>query len=166
MRYSIYILFSLVMGLGGCSSQKKLETSTPFVLGPTICQDWIGGRAESGSGRVLRIAVREMPDEGISLQNVYFRGHMAKIDMVMEDNGMIALAKYELKSEKPDMIMHADSTKEVGNQPPKLKSKEFPFDLQKDEAVLSYLQDDKIKYVKISGVVDKPARVYKGRPKN
>ncbi len=155
------------MGLSGCASQKKLETSTPFTIGPAICQEWVAGKEESGSGEVIKITINEMAAEKVELQNIYFRGSMAKVIMEMEDKGMTASARFE--KHKPDMIMHADSTKEVGNQPPKLKSKdgkEFPFELQRDEAVLSYLEDDKVKYVKITGIVDKPARIYPGRPQN
>ena len=168
MKNTVYILLSLIMGLSGCSSQKKLETSTPFVLGPAICQEWYAGKEESGSGQVLKITINEMSSEEVNLQNVYFRGAMSKVNMEMEDKGMMAVARFK-KEGKKDMVMHADSTKEVGNQPPKLRSKEemeFPFELKRDEAVLSYLEDDKVKYVKIIGVVEKPARILPSRPEN
>ena len=85
----------------------------------------------------------------------------------MEDEGTMATAKFE--NHKPDIVMHSDPKKEVGNQPPRLRTEEektFPFELNADEAVLSYLENGKVKYVKISGVKDKPARIYPGRPKN
>jgi hypothetical protein len=167
MKNLIYIVLSGILGLYGCSSQKKLETSPPFTLGTATSQKWAGGREESGSGEVIKITVKEMTGEEVTLQNIYFKGTMSEVVMEMEGDGMMATAKFHDK--KPDMIMHADSTMEVGNQPPELKSeeqKEFPFDLKETEAVLSYLENDKVKYVKIIGIVNKPARIYPGRPQN
>jgi hypothetical protein len=66
--------------------------------------------------------------------------------------------------------MHSDPKKEVGNQPPgsiSKKDKEFPFELKKDEAVISYKnsagdpQKSKITYFKITGIKTKPSLIYK-----
>ncbi len=167
MKNSIYIILSCILGLYGCSSQKKLDTSPPFVLGTTTSQKWVGGREESGSGDIVKITIKEMKGEEVTFQNIYFKGGRSAVVMEMEDDGMMATAKFY--TQKPDMIMHADATKEVGNQPPKLKSREdqeIPFELKETEAVLSYMENDKMKYVKIVGIVNKPTRIYPGIQKN
>ena len=53
--------------------------------------------------------------------------------------------------------MHADTRKEVGNQPPaeKVGLKEFPFELKPDEAVIEYRYKGKTRYTKIGGIKDK-----------
>jgi len=172
MKHSIYIVLSLVMGLTGCSSQKKLEPMPPFVLGKATCQEWIGGQEESGSGFQLMIPIEEKMITDIAFKEVFFRGRVLESSIKNKDGKAFVVCNYvNQKTEKPDIIMHSDATKEVGNQAPKLKSKagnNFPFELQEDEAVLSYVENNskKAKYVKISGVKDKPARIYPGRPKN
>ena len=168
MKKSMYIALSCIICLYSCASQKKLELSTPFTLGSSSCQEWVGGKEESGKGQLLKIAISELTGEEVAFQNIYFRGQMAKVSMEMEDNGMIATAKF-FDQKKPDIIMHADATKEVGNQPPRQKTEEenkFPFKLSETEAVLSYLENDKVKYVKIVGIIEKPSRIYPSRPQN
>ena len=167
IKHTIYLVLVLMMGLSGCSSQKKLETQTPFVLGGASYQEWMGGREASGTGSEVRIVLSRMNEEEVSFQNIYFRGKVAKVSVETEDTGMVAIAKFS--GQKPDIVMHADPKKEVGNQPPDLNTQaatEFPFELRKDEAVLSYLEDDKLKYTKITGVKQKPARIYPSRPQN
>ncbi|MEX0289016.1 MAG: hypothetical protein AB3N14_07875 [Flavobacteriaceae bacterium] len=168
MKKLLYIILGCIVTLYSCSSQKKLEVSTPFTLGASSCQEWVGGKEESGKGQLVKIAISEMKGEKVAFQNIYFRGQMAKVTMEMEDEGMIATAKF-FDQKKPDIIMHADATKEVGNQPPRQKplgEKEFPFELKETEAVLSYLEDEKVKYVKIVGIIEKPSRIYPSRPQN
>ena len=69
-----------------------------------------------------------------------------------------------------DIVMHADSLREVGNQPPYAlpSAKDFPFDLRPDEAVLSYWEgsSEKRYYHKITGVLEKGGRIYPERTKN
>lgn len=167
MKNFTYILLGLTIGLTGCSSQKKLESNPPFTIGATTAQQWVGGREESGMGMTLKIQISKMKGEGVPLQSVYFRGDLSPLSMEMEAQGMMAVAKFE--KEKPDIIMHADSTKEVGNKPPKRKTNKnevFPFNLQPDEAVISYLENDKIKYTKITGIKEKQPIAYPTKPKN
>ena len=156
MKNSLVGLLVLAIGLLSCSSQKKLEAQTPFVLGSTFSEEWVGDRAGDSSGHTVKIEVAKITGEDVSLQSLYFRGQMAKVSMEEEDGDMFATARFEKqKTEKPDIIMHADPKKEIGNQPPKLKKnneKPFPFELKDNEAVLSYLDKGKVKYAKISGI--------------
>ena len=47
-----------VFSLTACSTQKKLMKNAPFTTNQAVCYDWVGGRAESGSGVVLEIPIR------------------------------------------------------------------------------------------------------------
>jgi hypothetical protein len=167
MRNSVFILFILVSILAGCSSQKKLEKSTPFVYGEATVEPWTAGREETSSGNVVKISLSEMSAEEVELQNVYFRGQMAAVSMDMDGRGMMAIATFPHAGKGTDMVMHSDSQQEVGNQPPKkLKDKVFPFVLKADEAVLSYKEKDKLKYAKIEGIKEVKGRIYPGRPED
>lgn len=158
LKLIIYILLCCTVAFYGCSSQKKLETSTPFVLGTASCQKWTEGLEDGVSGKIVKITVRELTGKDVGFLSIYFRGSMAPVVMEMEDQGMMATAKFQ--NAKPDIIMHADSMREVGNQPPKRATRdgtEFPFDLRETEAVLSYMENEKVKYVKVVGIADKQA---------
>ncbi|MGB5820128.1 MAG: hypothetical protein WBG90_11650 [Saonia sp.] len=170
MKHWSYIVLVLSMGFSSCSSQKILETKTPFIIGSASCQEWIGGREESGSGLTLKVPVSNSIDNTIIFRNVYFRGKMTEVYRNTVDGELFVMGKFvSEKIDKPDIVMHADSTQEVGNQPPKLNKKntmESPFELKNDEAVLSYIENGTEKYVKISGIQERPALIYQSKPKN
>lgn len=163
--------FILVLGLFGCSSQKKLGKTAPFnVTGPTF-QEFAAGKAEGGSGFTLKI-----PLEGtlstLVFEGVYFRGHLMK-PSVEEENGKSSLVCefwYEIPAEEKRFVMHADPMEEVGNQPPALlkEKDEFPFELQPDEAVIAYKEQGKrkVSFFKIGGIKEKAPLMYPSRPQN
>lgn len=152
--------------LTSCSSQKKLVTNVPFTIGDGYCQEWTGGKEESGKGILVKIPVSEM--EGYTLEGIYFRGQMSSVSMEEKNGQKYAVANLQkLSNAKPDIVMHADPKQEVGNQPPRMKNKEeldFPFELKDSEAVLSFSKKGKTKYCKVSGIKDKAAMIYPSKP--
>ena len=171
MKRTIYFVLGCIITLQGCSSQKKLEQTAPFTVQQPSCQEWVGGKEESGKGYTLEIPLVKDETEAIQFKEVYFRGSKmaAKVE---QDNGRIKLICNNISQDltKPDIVMHADGTKEVGNQPPKLDENkaDFPFELNSDQAIISYTinGDANIKYFKIEGIADKPSRIYRSRPQN
>ena len=126
---------------------------------------------ESGSGMRFRARWNPKDPSAQQVDSLFFRGRVYKLKVTDSETGFILEAsRAESPLEKPDIIMHADSTKEIGNQPPKPlpSARSFPFELQPDEAVISYiLKADGLKYyTKITGVVEKPSRIYPGRPQH
>ena len=166
MKRVLSILLTLSMGLFGCTSQKKLTAEAPFTVTKAVCQTWVGGREESGHGTDVTLSLEGLDQSGVHLQQLFFRGRVGDLSVSSSEGRMIATCNF-LDSEK-DITMHSDPTKEVGNQPPRMKSKEeleFPFELDTNEAVISYVEGDTVKYFKITEVADKPGRVYQGREK-
>ncbi|AKA35031.1 hypothetical protein [Flagellimonas lutaonensis] len=160
MKLISYMMFALLFSLSGCSSQKKLVKNPPFEMGDATCQRWVGGRAESGSGLLLNIPVDNAVATNTPLQQAFFRGRVADIKVEEKDGEWMAIANFiNQREEKPDMVMHADPKKEVGNRPPKLEEK-FPFELGPDECVVSYMEDGKTKYFKITGIKEKKPLTY------
>ncbi|MBT8184660.1 MAG: hypothetical protein KJN76_07455 [Eudoraea sp.] len=171
MRNAIYIVMSGILSLQGCSSQKKLESSAPFTIDQATCQEWVGGKEESGTGFLLQLPLTAADSDDIEFKEVFFRGAIMETEVERADDKITLVCNFfKEKKVKPDIIMHADAKKEVGNQPPRLPKKgdEFPFELKPDEAVISYTASgsNKLKYIKIGGIVDKPSRIYRGRPQN
>jgi len=167
------ILIVTIFSLYGCSSQKKFTISPPFSINNPSYQQYAGGREESGTGFILQFPVDLEEGNEVKFLDVFFRGHVLNADLEGEEGEtrrIICNYKNTDEEKKPDIIMHSDPKKEVGNQPPGSISKEnedFPFDLKKDEAVISYKnitgdpQKSKVAYFKISGIKTKPSLIYK-----
>ncbi|MGY8914440.1 MAG: hypothetical protein ACKVJF_05065 [Flavobacteriales bacterium] len=158
----------LCIGLTSCSSQKKLQTEVPFDIGMATVQEWMGGKEESGTGYLVTVPILTITKD-VSFQEIYYHGQVAQVTADTNGEGFMVKGNFVRASHKSDLIMHADSKKEVGNQPPSMQEgpiKDFPFDLEPEEAVLSYIVKNRVKYVKISGIKEKTPLIYSSKPKN
>ncbi|MGB5205996.1 hypothetical protein [Eudoraea sp.] len=165
------IIILTVFSLYGCSSQKKLTTAPPFSINNPSYQQYAGGREESGTGFILQLPVDVEAGNEIDFLEVFFKGHVLEAEIKEDGENLRIVCNYKDTSEdkKPDIIMHSDPKEEVGNQPPasiNRKNADFPFDLDKDEAVISYKiitgdpQNNKVSYFKITGIKKKPSLIY------
>ena len=158
----------IILLFAGCSSHKKLQTETPFVLGNVTAQKWVGGMEQTGTGYELTIPIINLPVVGVDLQEVYFRDKVAEVSIEKENDIMVGIAKYA--SSKPDSAMQTNPIDEVGNRPPssKIKSKKkFPFKIDSNEAILSYNEDGKDKFYKITNIKEMPVKTYRAaKPQN
>ena len=131
----------------------------PFQWSEATYQSWVGDKPETDSGLVLEIPIQSN-STNLKLHKAFFRGKITDIDMKTTDSGIMAQANFMNQMiKKPNIVMHADSRQEIGNQPPTLQEA-FPFDLEDDECVLSYQEDGKTKYFKIDGVKEKKSLLY------
>lgn len=154
MKNAPYLILICSLLLVGCSSQKKLETSAPFTLGEVYAQNWIVEDGSKDSGYDVVIPIMSLEQDEAILQNLYHKNKMVDLSMELREVGMIAIAEYS----KEDILVPEPSEKNSGKDDNKMEL--FPFELQETEAVLSYLQNDKIKYVKLSGIRQNPIVVY------
>lgn len=156
-RHYLVLICSLL--LVSCSSQKKLETSAPFTLGEVYAQKWIVEDGSKDSGYDVVIPIMSLDEDEAILQNLYHKNKMVNLSMELREVGMIAIAEYSKEDIlKKDILVPEPSEKNSGKDDNKMEL--FPFELQETEAVLSYLQNDKIKYVKLSGIRQNPIVVY------
>jgi len=155
-RYLILICSLLLVG---CSSQKQLETSAPFTLGEVYGQKWMVENNLKNSGYEVIIPIMSLDEKEAVLQNLYHKGKMVNLSIELREEGMIALAEYSKEDLlKKDILVPETSKKKRKKNTEKMEL--FPFELQETEAVLSYLQKDKIKYLKLSGIRQNPTVVY------
>ena len=159
MKKTKYLIFSLGLLLVACSSQKKLETSTPFTLGEVYAQKWIVENSTKDSGYEVVIPIMSLDENEAVLQNLYHKGKMVDISIELRESGMIALAEYTKEEllKKDILVPESDKGKRKKNSK---KMELFPFELQDTEAVLSYLQKDKVRYIKLTGIRQNPVVAY------
>lgn len=157
MRTGLTFLFGIitVMSFLNCASSQKVQEKAPVDFQQAYYTTWVGGTKGAGSGLNLYIPVMETKDIDIRLDSVYFRGKRAELQTKPEDKNLyIAYFRTSDNSEKaPDLIMSSDPRKEYGNRPPEI-IRNFPFDLKKDEAMLSFRKNGEKRYYKIN-VIEK-----------
>ena len=114
-----------------CGSTKRLETVAPFSLGEAYAQKWSIDAPSVAEGFELVVSVLSLENANADLQNVYYNGKMAPISIELTDKGIIAVAEF-------------------GNL---VKiTEEFPFELTETQAVISYMQKEKVRYYQINGI--------------
>lgn len=152
----------LVFTLTCCvSSQDKnanldsysLTKDAPFKITEAYFQKWVAGVQGGGKGTNVYIKLENL-NESITIKNLYFQDKMASlISMPLNSNTYEAKFKEEINN---DLVMDSDVTKEAANIPP-VKT---PFNLEKNEAVISYIENNQLEFFKISALPEKPMLAY------
>ena len=152
----------LAIAMIGCSSTIQLQKEAPAIFDDVYFQKWTSGIQEGGSGINLHITIRHLNSQ-TSIDSVYFRGKGAALRTTQDQH---YLAEFKTAINQPnDIVMSVDISDEYGNQLPKTETK-IPFELNEDECVISYLQDRKRFYYKITNLLEKPALNYPSAPPN
>lgn len=144
MKLGIYIIMAI--GLMTCKTA-KFEKNPPFKVTGATYNNWVGGQ-QGVSG--IRVIIGYTAAETPSFKNIYFYGKEAKIEM-QEKDGKTYLFGYidtSTRQEK-DRILDEDPKKEMNNT---LPEKKLPFILKENEAVVSYMEGTKQKFVKVENL--------------
>lgn len=143
MKKRIIFLILPIFVLYNCSSTKKLETTAPFTLGETYAQKWKVENDPSEHGYEVIIPIVSLNNDDAVLKNLYHKGKMTALEMRLTEMGNVAIAEYgaDKALNTPD---NGDLTK--------IDKKPFPFVLTETQAVISYVNNEKVKYYKINGI--------------
>ena len=150
-----------------CSSAQQLQLQqkapTTFNESDAYYQKWVAGVKGGGAGINLFIPISA--ESTLVLDSAYFRGRALKLEKSELEGKPVYIGRFLTDENKQphDIVMHEDPKKEVGNQPPMIPHK-IPFELQKNECVISYLEDGKTKYYKIDQVKEKTMLSYPMAP--
>lgn len=136
----VLILLGLIVF--GCSIKKNLETSAPFKLGEPFGQRWLVEDTSKKEGYDVIIPILSLDEDDAMLHNLYHRGEMSNVEIEMREIGMVAVAQFP-------SLKNLAKEKHTVDEP-------FPFVLGEAEAVLSYLHNDKVRYIKINGIRQNP----------
>lgn len=162
MKYSIKtILFLPILLFLTCNSAKKnLQTNKPLLINnaesnqisTVTYQKWVAGQQQSGSGYNLTINTSKQI-QTLQLKDIYFRGLKGKITKT--GNSYKATLKQPVKK---DIQLSSDVLDEHKNSLPEASN--FPFLLNDNECVISYIDSHTIKFIKIINLKEKPAEYY------
>jgi len=156
---SFIFISVIILSFTQCSSAQKLEEKASFELGQVMFQNWVAGVQGGGSGIYMLIHVVSNKNN-VVFDSIYFRGYKAEIEI--GKMGYVANIKTEI-NQREDIIMSNNGQDEFGNKPP-LKDSNFPFNLAENECVISYIEKDITKYLKVNNLVEKPREEYPSAP--
>ncbi|MEN1785318.1 MAG: hypothetical protein AAGF77_09280, partial [Bacteroidota bacterium] len=141
MRFIMQIISVLIL-CWNCSSGKKLVEAVPFKTGEAVYM--VTEDQEVLTESTIQIPLLENNVEDISFEKVYFRGKIASVEVVPNNNQWTIIGRFKpVTLGKPDITMDLDPRKEVGNRPHQPREP-FPFALTSEEYVLSYKKDQNI----------------------
>ncbi|REE83709.1 hypothetical protein BX611_1004 [Lutibacter oceani] len=153
------LVYTIVFGLlflafSCCSSSKikadnKFQNNPPFKIVKAVYKNWVGGQP-GVKGYLVQF---EIDNPEIVLDTVYFRNMKTKLkkDFTSENNTYVGT--FILPHIIKDYILHKDPKKEFGNEPP-IVSENIPFVLNDNEAVISYIFNNKTAYYKVSNIIE------------
>ncbi len=145
------ILFSSCGGSKSNNENVKITINPPFTISKTYSQKWVAGLKGGGSGTNLIIEFSSV-SEGIDFNKIYFRGKVIEATS-KKQNQIVGYFKTEMNH---DVIMDSEISKEAANTPPQ----KLPFQLEENEAVISYTESGKIHYFKITNIEEKEMLAY------
>jgi len=128
----IFLVFTL-SGCSGTKNQYKIEQEETVSFKEAYYQEWVAGVEGGGSG--LNIYLEPFAsDSNVELKGIYFRENYTEL-RTKKENSYHGFIRGEVNWKEEDN----KENQEV----------EIPFSLKKNEAVVSFLQKGKLKYIKI-----------------
>ena len=140
--------------LTSCCALKKTNENTgqykhPFKM---ISATYSSKQAEQVFANEFQLRFT-IDNQEIQLDSVYFRNTAAGLKRDTTSSNALFVANILLPDSKKDYNLHSDPQKEFGNTPPGTPSK-IPFEIHKNEAVVSYSINGETHYYIIENVVE------------
>lgn len=135
---------------GCCASKAKAQNEHPF----KVLEATYANSVDEQTDLVLTTLKITTNNKEIRLDSVYFRDHKAPLKLVDSIENSVFTGSFTTSTTPHDYILHGDPKQEFGNKPPVTVSK-WPFEINDNEAAVSYFYKDKIYYYKISEVKEK-----------
>ncbi len=157
--FSFGCLSFLLLSFYNCGSGNTndsyivLEQYPPFQVEAASYQKWVAGTPEGGGGVTVFINFSNI-QQGVVFKEIYFRDKNTEV--VASAAVRVQYVGYFKNESKRDVIMDSNSINEAANTPPK----KSPFQLEDDEAVISYKFNGEIAYFKIEKLEQKEILAY------
>ncbi len=146
MKYIYFILSAAFITaiFSNCGGNKELQERPPA----QFRQAYFTSNQDSIT---LYIPVVTIQTKQVALDSVYFRGLKAALQEDVQ-NTDVYFAHFN--KGKQDLIMSSDPKEEYVNKMPQ-KAEKVPFEIQNDEALIVFTQNNRTKYFKITGILER-----------
>jgi NADH dehydrogenase/NADH:ubiquinone oxidoreductase subunit G len=143
----ILSILTLLFGFSQCGSNTFVKNPT-FKVEKAFYNNWVGGQP---GVRGTKVEMHLKDASEINFDALYFQGKVTKVEVSMKDGFVQVIGHFSTsKTQKRDVILDLDATKELENKVPNLEK--FPFELKENEAMLSYKRENKTVYFKIENI--------------
>ena len=154
---------SFLSSFSQCSNGQKIEKRSPIEFGEVYCKRQPQAVRDLSSAITLFLPVTG--EHNVELDSVYFRGKSAKLFKSPKDQNLY-LGHFTIKPRYAnDIILSSDVVDEHRNQLPKIEPK-IPFELKRNECVISYKKNGKTRYFKISSIKEIRPKEFPMAPRN
>ena len=159
---SIKLIFiiSIVFCFYQCSGT-LFVTNPPFKVDKAFYNTWVGGQP---GVRGVKLELHLKNADGIVFDSLFFQSKRTKAVVRVLDTKIQLLGHYSTSNRrKRDFILDKNTKKELKNPIPILQK--IPFNLNENEAVLSYKKGDKMMFFKIKNIKRLQDVFYPSAPK-
>jgi len=134
----IFKIILLAIGLAKCASLP--EEKAPFKVIKAV---------SSSTATATKLTFIVEGATAVIFDSIYYQNKITKA--IVEGNQVYG--SFLNTKRKLDIQLHGDSKQEFGNRPPEKKA-DFPFEIENNEAIISYKEGEDIKYFKVKNVTE------------
>ena len=135
----LLLLICVAITFSQCKSMKLTEKA-PFNVAGATYHSWVGGQpGVSGTNVIIGVS----NDTEITFKKVYFQNKVVDVTTENRNGKKYVVANISTSTRKEAIIGETDSA---------VKSKPIPFQLETNEAVVSYISGKKTYYYKVSKI--------------
>ena len=139
----------MLMSFSQCDKD-SFDKKPPVDLTKSYYQDWVGGRP--GSTGTLVTLIAKKPASEMVFDSIYFNNKVVKVTSQNNEGQLILTANFiNVNPKDRDLILSGDPKEEFGNKPP-AKLPEIPFELDQNEAIVSYFVNEKKRYFRVKNI--------------
>jgi hypothetical protein len=154
----IFAILITIQLLTQCASA-KFEENPPFAITSAIYNNWSGGQP-GNSG--INVTINYTSLYPVKFDSIYFLKKIMKLEHTKTKEKKIIIANF-VSAVKQDITLDLNSSKEINNTVPEIKK--FPFKLNQNDAIISYILKGKTKYFKVKSIKKGKSVFYPKAPK-
>jgi len=127
----------------------KFDKHPPFKVTDAAFSNWVGG-LPGVSG--IKVIIAYKTDTDVAFDSIFFANRKTKVELQKMNDKLYLIGHFDTSTvtNKEDLILHRNSNKELQNKVPNVNK--LPFKLKENEAVISFKEGDKTKYVKVKKI--------------
>ncbi|AQS94429.1 hypothetical protein BXQ17_10295 [Polaribacter sp. BM10] len=157
----ILTILTILFGFSQCGSSSIIKNPV-FKVEKAFYNNWVGGQ-KGVAGTKLEIQLENALE--IEFDSIYFQNKIAKAEVVVNGNKVQLIGHFSSNVNiKRDVILDSNPTKELENTLPTVKK--FPFQLEKNEAIISFNKDGKSVFYKVKNIKEVQSRAFPMAQKN